>query len=75
MDEEEEEALLAVVASGAALGADAAKVFASEDVDEELDVESSPYVRRGRGRPQGLPVLRRKNDPNAYGGYSDFPPL
>jgi hypothetical protein len=38
--DEEEEALLAVVASGAALGADAAKVVASEDVDEEVDVES-----------------------------------
>jgi hypothetical protein len=54
VDEEEEEALLAVVASGAALGADAAKVVASEDVDEELDVESMDETSRwpslGRAR-------------------------
>jgi len=69
--DEEEEALLAVVASGAALGADAAKVVASEDVDEEVDVESMdeteavPVTSRGAGLrppapssvdPMGIPT-------------------
>jgi hypothetical protein len=51
----DEEEALSVVASGAALGADAAKVVASEGDDEEVDVESMdeteavPVTSRGAG--------------------------